>query len=252
MNINNQPQGQRRKAGFIRFRKAFSHRLRMEFALGLAGLLSLPLGAQSTNQTAALLSQVAENVGRVQSVFTRFVQERHLSLFQEPLRSEGYLCFEKPGHLRWETTLPYQSILVSDGKGVSQFEKVNNQWRKLDLGLADVVQNVTAQIGAVMEGRYAAKQKDYSVTATNTAEGPLVILTPRHPAMRKMMEAIEIYLARDFRGTRRVVLREVGGDYTDIRFSEQQAEPRLPEGTFNRTTPADLEQIRQAVQRSSP
>jgi outer membrane lipoprotein-sorting protein len=226
--------------------------LRMAFVFGLVGLLSSRLLAQTTNETADLLARVAQNMGHVQSVLARFEQERHLSLFQEPLHSEGYLCFEKPGRLRWQIVQPYQSILVSDGKGVAQFERVNERWKKLELGLADVLQNVTAQIGAVMEGRYATRQQDYSVNGTNTADGPVVTLTPRHPAMRKMMQGIEIHLAPDLRGTRRVVLREAGGDFTDIRFSEQVTEPPLPPGTFHRRNPADLEQILRAVQQPKP
>ncbi len=218
------------------------------FVLALIALNASPLSAQPTNQTPALLDQVAQNAGRLESVFTRFVQERHLSLFQEPLRSEGYLCFQKPGRVRWEITQPYQAILLSDGKGVAQFERVKGQWKKLELGLADAVQNVVAQIGAVMEGRYAGRQRDYRVSATNTAEGPVVTLTPQQPAMRKMMQAIEIHLAPDLRGPRRVVLREVDGDFTDIRFSEPVAEPALPAGTFDLNQPAELAAIRQAVQ----
>ena len=216
--------------------------------LGLLGLLAAPVSAQTTNQTGVLLDQVAQQVGRVGAVFTRFVQERHLSLFQEPLRSEGCLCFQKPGRLRWEITQPIPSILVSDGKGVAQFERVNDQWKKLELGLADVMQNVVAQIGGVMEGRYAASQHDYTVSATNTSEGPVVILTPQRPAMRKMMQAIEIHLAPDFQGTRRVVLREQDGDFTDIRFSDQVADPPLPAATFDRNHPASLDDIRRAVE----
>jgi len=215
--------------------------------LGLAGLFAAPLAAQPTNPTPALLEQVAQNAGRVSSVFTRFTQERHLSLFQEPLRSEGCLCFRKPGCLRWEITQPIPSILISDGKGVAQFERVNDQWKKLELGLADVMQTVVAQIGAVMEGRYAASQHEYTVSATNTADGPVVILQPQQAAMRKMMQAIEIHLAPDFRGTRQVVLREVDGDFTDIRFSEQVADPPLPAKTFDRVQPAALAAIRQAM-----
>jgi len=223
-------------------------RLGICFVLDLIGLIPSPLSAQPTNETALLLEQATRQLGRVDSVFTRFVQERHLSLFQEPLRSEGYLCFQKPGCIRWETTQPYQAILVSDGKGVAQFERINERWKKLDLGLADAVQNVVTQIGAVMEGRYAGRQHDYSVSAVNSADGPMVTLTPRQPAMRKMIQAIEIHLAPDLRSTRRVVLREVDGDFTDIRFSEQVAEPPLPAGTFDRTQPVGLEQIRQAAQ----
>jgi outer membrane lipoprotein carrier protein len=208
------------------------------------------VSAQPTNQTtAALLDQIARKMGQTETVFTRFEQARQLSLFQEPLRSEGYLSFQKPGRIRWEITQPYQSILVSDGRGVAQFERVNDQWKRLELGLADAVQNVVSQIGAVMEGRYTGKQRDYAVSATHSADGAVVTLTPQHPAMRKMMQAIEIHLGADFQSTRRIVLREVGGDFTDIRFSEQIAGASLPPGTFDRVKPVGLEQIRQAVQR---
>ncbi len=223
-------------------------RLEIAIVLVLIGLFDCQLFAQPTNPAAVLLDQVALNAGRVESVFTRFAQERHLSLFQEPLRTEGYLCFQKPGRIRWEVTQPYQSILVSDGKGVAQFERADGQWKKLDLGLADAMQSVVAQIGAIMEGRYASQQRDYSISATNTADGPALTLIPLQPAMLKMMQAIEIYLTPDFRVTRRVVLREQDGDFTDIRFSEQMAEPPLPPGTFDRDKPADLELIRQSIQ----
>ena len=112
----------------------------------------------------------------------------------------------------------------------------------------DAVQNVVSQISVVIEGRYTGRQGDYSVGATNRAEGPVVTLTPEHPAMRKMMAAIEIHLAPDLRSTRRVVLREADGDFTDITFSEQVANPPLPAGTFDLSQPAELERIRQAVQ----
>ena len=209
---------------------------------------SFNLAAQSTNSsTAAVLERIGQRAGQAETVFTRFVQERHLSLFQEPLRSEGYLCFQRPSCIRWENTQPYQSILLSDGRGVAQFERINDRWKKLELGLAEAVQNVVSQISAIMDGRYAGKQRDYDVSATQGEEGPVVSLKPRRPAMRKMMEAIEIHLAPDCRGTRRIVLREVGGDFTDIRFSEQVAGVRLPPGTFDRSRPVDLEQIQQAV-----
>jgi outer membrane lipoprotein-sorting protein len=202
-------------------------------------------GAQTN--AAVSLQQISGAMGRAQTVFTRFVQERHLSLFNEPLRSEGFLCFQKPGRIRWETTVPYKSILVSDGSGVAQFEWVDEKWKKLDIGLADAMQNVVSQIAAVMEGRYASDRRDYDVSVTNGAEGPVVTLVPRNETMRKMMAAIEVHLAADLKATRRVVLRETGGDYTDIRFSEQTVNLELPPLTFDRNAPLALADIQQAA-----
>jgi outer membrane lipoprotein-sorting protein len=212
--------------------------------------LLIPAGvtAQTTKAPGAVsLEEIGRALAKAETVFTRFVQERHLSLFTEPLRTEGYLCFQKPGRLRWEITSPYKSILVSDGSGVAQFEWVDEKWKKLDIGLADALQNVITQIAGVMEGRYATQKRDYEVSLANGSEGPVVTLVPRREMMRKVMLAIEVHLAPDLRATRRVVLREKDSDLTDIRFSDQVVGLAFPARTFDRSAPLALEVIRQAA-----
>jgi outer membrane lipoprotein-sorting protein len=205
--------------------------------------------AQTTNASPApvTLEDISRTMAKADTVFSRFVQERHLSLFTEPLRSEGWLCFRKPGRIRWEITSPYRSILVSDGSGVAQFEWVDEKWKKLDLGLADALQNVVSQIAGVMEGTYASDRRAYAASVTNSTDGPVVTLIPQNETVRKMMAAIEVHLAADLKATRRVVLRETGGDYTDIRFSEQTVGLALPPKTFDRNAPVPIEHVRAAA-----
>jgi outer membrane lipoprotein-sorting protein len=191
-------------------------------------------------------------MGQAQTIFTRFTQERHLSLFEEPLRSEGYLCFQKPGHVRWETTTPYRSILLSDGAGVAQFEWLDGKWSKLELGLADALQHVLAQIAGVMEGQYSAKSGAYSASVKTEAAGPVITLVPQEERIRKVMAQIEVHLAADLKAVRRVVLRENGGDYTDIQFTEQVAALAFPPRTFDRNSPTDLDPIRRAAAKARP
>ena len=212
-----------------------------------AMLLLATTGVLAQTNAPISLVQISGATSQARTIFTRFVQERHLSLFSEPLRSEGFLCFQKPGHIRWETTMPYKSILVSDGSGVAQFEWTDDQWKKLDLGLGDALQNVVSQIAGVMDGRFASDQRSYTATVTNAADAIVITLVPKNESMRKMMAAIEVHLAADLKGTRRVVLRENGGDYTDIRFSEQVVNQELPLKTFDRSAPVDIEKIRAAV-----
>lgn len=207
--------------------------------------------AQPTNPPPATLAGVGQALGRADCVLTRFVQERHLGLLNEPLRSEGWLCFQKPGRIRWETTQPYQSILISDGSGVAQFEWTDEKWKKLDMGLAAAMQNVIAQIAGIMEGRYARESRDYTVALTNSADGIVIQLTPRNETMRKVMQAIEVHLASDLKATRRVVLRETGGDFTDIQFSEQTIGVAFPARAFDRTAPVALTEIRAAASRNT-
>jgi len=197
--------------------------------------------------SAATLEEINRVLAGAKTVFTHFVQERHLSLFHEPLQSEGYLCFEQPRRIRWEVTEPYRSILISDGSGVAQFEWVGDQWKKLDLGLAAAMQSVVSQIAEVMRGQYGRESRQYNVALANTDGGPVVTLVPRNEKVRKMIQAIEVRLAPDLAVTRQVVIREKDGDFTEIRFDGQFVGLRLPEGTFDRRAPLALEQIRQAT-----
>jgi outer membrane lipoprotein-sorting protein len=215
--------------------------------LGL--LLWLPLAnAQSTNAARPVsLEEVNRTLSEAKTVFTHFVQERHLSLFNEPLRSEGYLCFEQPGRLRWEVTQPYKSILVSDGSRVAQFEWMDNRWKKLDIGLAAALQNVVSQIAGVMRGQYAREGREYAVNLTSTGKGLVLTLTPRDEKMRQMIEAIEVHLAPDLKATRQIILRENNGDFTDIQFDGQVVNLKFPEQTFDRKAPLNLERIRQTA-----
>ena len=215
----------------------------------LCFLLWLPLvNAQSTNAATSIsLEEVNRIMSEAKTVFTHFVQQRHLALFNEPLRSEGYLCFEQPGRIRWEVTQPYKSILLSDGSGVAQFEWMDNRWKKLDVGLASAMQNVVSQIAGVMRGQYAREGREYAVNLVNTGSGPVVTLTPRNEKMRKMIQAIEVHLAPDLRATRQIVLRENDGDFTDIQFDGQVVNLKFMEQTFDRKAPVELERIRQTA-----
>lgn len=234
-------------AGSCRNQQAGSLRYEFRVATLLLLLAWLGLGGFGARAAEPTLAEVGRALAQADSVVTGFVQERHLSLFDEPLRSEGWLCFKRPGNIRWEVTKPYQSILISDGSGVAQFEWVDERWKKLDIALAGAMQNVVSQIAGVMEGRYASGSKDYAVSLTNSAAGPIIQLVPQHEAMRKMMQAIEVHLAPDLKQTIRVVLRETGGDFTDIRFTNQTVGVSLPAKVFDRAQPAPLKEIQAAA-----
>ena len=61
------------------------------------------------------------------SVYFEFTQERQLKLFAEPLKSEGVMLIDQPDQIRWETTAPYQSILLGNHKSVAQFERTDGR-----------------------------------------------------------------------------------------------------------------------------
>ncbi len=222
-------------------------------AAWLGCAIARPAAAQSTNvaDVPAFLKEYAAVVSRAKTLYAEFVQERHLALFEDPLRSEGVLCFRKPDAIRWETTQPYRAIFTCTGEGVGQFELVDNEWRKLDLGHMKSLRNVVDGMAFFLEGRYLERQQDYTFSVTR-GEDTVLGLVPRNVAARQWIEAIEIHLSPDLTATRKVILRQSGGDFTEIRFTRQVIDVVYPADVFALSNPAGLDRIRQAVNGGKP
>jgi outer membrane lipoprotein-sorting protein len=216
-------------------------------AKAIFGTLLLSLATAAGPIPTPSVDEVNAALANVHNVVCHFTQDRHVSLFTEPLHSEGLLCFEQPGRVRWETTSPYKSILISDGTGVAQFEWTDNAWKKLNAGLGDALQHIVAQIAAIIEGKYASGANGYSASVTNAPDGVVVTLVPGNASMRKMIASVEVRLTPDLKATKRVILREVDGDYTDIQFSEQSVNLSLPPRAFDRSSPVDISAIIQSA-----
>src|SRR5262245_65787901 len=72
-----------------------------------------------------ILEDLQRKMASLQSVYFEFQQEKQMQLFSEPQKSEGVMLIERPGQIRWETTAPFQSIMLGNQKSVAQFEKAD-------------------------------------------------------------------------------------------------------------------------------
>jgi hypothetical protein len=100
----------------------------------------------------------------------------------------------------------------------------------------------------LVEGGYAQDQGSFVSTLTNTPQGPIIRLIPKNETLRKVLVEVEVHLQPDLKGTRRVVLRESGGDHTDIRFESQVCNVPFPAGTFDCANPVAIAQVAAAAQ----
>jgi outer membrane lipoprotein-sorting protein len=86
-----------------------------------------------------ILADLQQKMSSLTSVYLEFTQERRLQLFDAPLKSEGVMLMDRPGQIRWETTAPFQSILLGNQKSVAQFEFSAGKWNKLKLGFPQML-----------------------------------------------------------------------------------------------------------------
>jgi outer membrane lipoprotein-sorting protein len=193
-----------------------------------------------------ILQDLQRKMSSLGSVYFELTQERHLELFTEPLKSEGFMLIERPDEIRWETTAPYQSILLGDKKSVAQFEFNDGKWEKLKLGFPQMLQRVMEQMSLMNQGKLDALTTDYAISVSTNSE-TILTLVPKDENARSVLASIEVKMAPDFSATREVVMNEPNGDFTRIIFNREKRDVKFPAGTFDQTKPLDIAAVRAAV-----
>jgi outer membrane lipoprotein-sorting protein len=196
----------------------------------------------SAAELKALLAELGREMGAIKTLKTAFAQEKHLSLFSEPVKLDGWCLFARPDSLRLEFTAPFKSALIAQGKSVAKYEFTAGKWQKLKLQSPDVVLMVTGQIAAWLQGRFD-QEGVYAVSARSAADGRItLVLAPKPGEFRKYIAAVELGLSEDKKRLVSVTIREPGGDYTLMAFSREERDVELPKEIFatSGSAPADL------------
>jgi outer membrane lipoprotein-sorting protein len=186
----------------------------------------------NAQELAALLDRIEGKLGQVHSLRADFIQEKHLSLFTDVVKSEGVLMFVRPNAVRFETTQPFQSVLIAAEKSVARYEFLDGHWQKMMPGGAAVVRIVTGQIASWLEGKFRAKSDLYEISATD-AGGITITLLPRDAKFREFVTAIELALAKEETHFTSVTIREPGGDFTRMLFTHPLHNVELPKQLFD-------------------
>ena len=191
-------------------------------------------------------AELQQKMSSLTSVYLEFTQERQLKLFTEPLKSEGVMMIDQPGMIRWETTAPFQSILLGNQKSVAQFEFTDGKWKKLKLGFPQMLKRVMDQMTLMHQGKLDALTSDFTLSVS-TGAVTVVTMVPKDENVRSMLAALEIHLQPDLSATREVIMREPGGDLTRIIFNREKRSVKFPEKTFDQTKPLDIGAIKKVV-----
>ena len=200
----------------------------------------------ANGEVRAIMEKFSKRAATAQTVFMEFTQVRELKMFAEPLETKGVMLIAQPGKIRWETTAPYQTIMLGEKKSVAQFEFSDGKWQKLNLGFPQALQHAMDQMAAMNSGKLDAMLADFDITATNSDELVLTFV-PKSETVRGIMSAMEIHLAPDLSATRAVVMREPDGDLTRITFSAEKYNVEFPVGTFDQNQPLPIANVKAAV-----
>jgi outer membrane lipoprotein-sorting protein len=220
-------------------------RNRLCLAVGLLSVLAMLAGRAQSSASAKeqagsppqseLLRRLRESRAPYHTFATRFVQRKHLAILDVDLQCEGMIFFRRPGSVRYEILAPVRSLMTYDGKKVQCYTFTEGAWKRLNNPAATAIGQVLRQIGRWIQGDFDSDRKmfDLDVVPADHYAG-CIRLTPRHEALTKYVQRVEIYVekAPEYRVTR-VIIRESEVDLTDMRFRQELRNPSIPEGTFS-------------------
>jgi outer membrane lipoprotein carrier protein len=198
----------------------------------VAALVLLCSHALADSAAATRLGALLAGMQRIEAGFSQRLLDESGEVMQE---SSGRVLLSHPGRFRWETTDPFEQLVVSDGKTVWQYDADLAQVmvRPLDRR-ADQVPSL------LLSGEIEAVDRQFEIrTAGAPADKERFELVPREPG------GLFASLAVQFRAgvLEQLVIVDGLGQRTEVEFSE--VKPAAPSGddTFRFQTPPGVDEL---------
>jgi hypothetical protein len=149
----------------------------------------------------------------------RFVQERHLKGFAQPLRTEGRFDLVPERGLIWRTETPFATVTVISAAGILQLVE-GKETSRIDAARAPFLARLYDLLGGTLGGDWRVLERDFSVSRSGTDERWSVTLLPRNTA--EAVAQIGQMTATGGRFVETVEIRRPNGDRERLRFLEQR------------------------------
>lgn len=191
----------------------------------LAGLLlTLSLSAVTPVRAAEDLSLVQQRVAQVEVLRGQFEQEKRISGFKNPLRSQGRFLVARGKGVVWTTEKPFPSEVVITGERILSRQRDGSTRVEVDSREQPALRQVNAMMFALVSGDVAALSSKFEAQVQARPDnGWTLSLKPRSAALAKAFTRIVL---NGDRYVREVEIEEANGDRTQIRFSGMTDAPK--------------------------
>lgn len=200
----------------------------------IAATVLLAYGALAWAQPAdpklgPMLRELGRESARVTTLRAHFVQEKHVAIVRDVLRSSGTFLLDKHGRIAWDVREPEPVRIVirkdgvfADGKrvGAEASEGAGASFSPLPL-----LESLNQIFGGISE----ETERDFEVERLGDDR---LRLKPRSAALGAWLVAMEITLDSKTRTPARIRLEEPGGDRTEITLSDVSVNPELDDAAF--------------------
>ena len=156
------------------------------------------------------VADLMRSMKAVESSNARFSERKELAILSEPLESSGTLIYRAPGRLEKHTLAPERESLVLEGDRL-MLENAERGWRKsFALPEHPVIWAFVESIRSTLAGDLPTLQRFYSVELEGGEPHWQLVLRPREPGMKAVID--EIRISGGGTSIARIEIREAGGD----------------------------------------
>lgn len=164
------------------------------------------------------------------SIESSFRQEKHLSMLDEVIISEGEFLFKKQNNVLWHYKDPIDyTIIIFNNK----FTIVNNKKvSEFDINTNPVFKEINKMIVTAINADFI-DNSDFSSSLLQSDTSYLARLTPRNKNILSILSEIDIYIDKQNSQVTKVVFKEPGEDFTLIEFYDKKINTNIPDSRFH-------------------
>ena len=198
------------------------------FSLSLA-CIAQPSGYTKLQDVSAFKTKLSTANSKIKNIASDFKQIKNLSLLSEKITSKGKFYYQEEDNVRIEYTTPYEYLLVMSGNKL--LIKDEAKTNRINTGGSKMMQSVNGVMIDCMRGTVFANP-DFETTAYTNSKNYLLAMTPTTPEMKQLFERIDVYFSKDGLDVNKLVMTEIGGDYTSMEFFNIRHNTSLNESLF--------------------
>jgi len=160
---------------------------------------------------------LAETTQATNTIESKFVQEKNLSVISEKIITRGKFYFKKENKLRWEYTDPFRYLIIMNGdKVLIKDEKKENRF---DAASNKVFTEINSIMVGSIRGTILNENKKFNMDYQESPEFNLVKLNPLSQQLKAFITEIRIFFNKVNYSVSRLEIQEPSGDFTKIEFT---------------------------------
>lgn len=181
----------------------------------------------SGNSKAETGKKISAASAQLQSLQVDFTQEKTSKVFTDKVVSKGKMSYQKPGNLCWSYTTPTVYAIIINSKG-SFFKNASGVTKNKVIG------ELGGLILRTISGSGLVSNSDFSIDYYKNTD-ILVFLKPINKRFKAMYSSLEVYLNPQSYLATKVILNELNGDVTVIKFANHKKNASISASVFDET-----------------